>query len=121
MRKFFSQKSKHKTTHQHPILPATTSTLTGSSSLVVSPLTSDKDDETQIATKKQNKTQTTSSHLQHSTTIQLETNPSDSVVNSTSSESRSSEITNSSVLKQDEMEEKSKKLFVVVSGKITND
>ncbi|CAM4801967.1 unnamed protein product [Rotaria magnacalcarata] len=115
MRKFFSQKSKHKTTHQHPILPATTSTLTGSSSLVVSPLTSDKDDETQIATKKQNKTQTTSSHLQHSTTIQLETNPSDSVVNSTSSESRSSEITNSSVLKQDEMEEKSKKLFVVVS------
>jgi tryptophanase len=95
MRKFFSQKSKHKA-HQHQ-------TLTGSSSLVVSPLPLNKDDET--GTKK-SKSQTTSSHSQVITT-----NPTDILIDSTLNESITSE------LKQDENIEKSKKLFVVVSGK----
>ena len=110
MRKFFSQKSKHKA-HQHQILSTTTSTLIESPSLVVSTLPFNKDDETQItsATTKKSKSQVTSSHSQ------TETNP--TIINSTSSESISSEIINNNQLKQDENGEKSKKLFVVVSGK----
>jgi hypothetical protein len=101
MRKFFSQKSKHKA-HQHQTL---STTLPGTSSTV----TFNKDDDTQItstATKK-GKLQTTSSHSQPVPTTQIETN-------STSDESISSEIKTNHQLKQDE---KSKKLFVVVSGK----
>jgi hypothetical protein len=93
MRKFFSQKSKQKA-HQ------TTSTLTGSSALIVSPTSCNKDDETQITRK--SKPQTASSHSQSITT------------NSTSNESISSEQKIANQLKQDE---KSRKLFVVVSGK----
>jgi hypothetical protein len=93
MRKFFSQKSKQKA-HQ------TTSTLTGSSALIVSPTSCNKEDETQITRK--SKPQTTSSHSQSIAT------------NSTSNESISSEQKITNQLKQDE---KSRKLFVVVSGK----
>ncbi|CAF2768927.1 unnamed protein product [Rotaria sp. Silwood2] len=115
MRKFFSQKSKHKT-HQHATLSTTTSTLAGSSSLVVSPLSFNKDDETQIiSTTKKDKSQTTSSHSQTATTNQVEINPTDLLNNSTSNDSVSSDVINNSQLKQDENEEKSKKLFVVVS------
>jgi hypothetical protein len=114
MRKFFSQKSKHKA-HQHQTLSTTTtSTLTGSSSVVVSPSLFNKDDETQttsIATK-QGKSQATSSHSQTETT-----NSTDILINSTSNESISSELKTDNKLKQDENGEKSKKLFVVVSGK----
>jgi hypothetical protein len=95
MRKFFSQKSKHKA-NQHQ-------TLTGSSSLVVSSLPLNKDDD--IGTKK-SKSQTTSSHSQIVTT-----NSTDILIDATLNESITSE------LKQDENIEKSKKLFVVVSGK----
>jgi hypothetical protein len=98
MRKFFSQKSKQKA-HQ------TTSTLTGSSALIVSPTSCNKDDETQITRK--SKPQTTSSHSQSITT-----NSTDLLNESISSEQK---IPNQ--LKQDENGEKSRKLFVVVSGK----
>ncbi|CAF4793352.1 unnamed protein product [Rotaria sp. Silwood1] len=115
MRKFFSQKSKHKT-HQHSTLSTTTSTLTGSSPLVVSPLSFNKDDDTQIiSTTKKGKSQTTSSHTQIATTTQVDINPTDLLNNSTSNDSVSSEITNNNQLKQDDNEEKSQKLFVVVS------
>jgi len=100
MRKFFSQKSKQKA-HQ------TTSTLTGSSALIVSPTSCNKDDETQITRK--SKPQTTSSHSQSTTT-----NSTDLLIKSTSNESISSEQKLTNQLKQDE---KSRKLFVVVSGK----
>ncbi len=100
MRKFFGQKSKHKTVHQHQTLSTTLSPLTGSS------VSTNKDDETEIT--KIGKSQTTSSHSQTVTS----TNPStDILIKSTSNESLSSEV------KQEENIEKSKKLFVVVSGK----
>jgi hypothetical protein len=110
MRKFFSQKSKHKA-NQHQTLSTTTTTtssLTGQSSLVVSPLPLNKDDEIQTISTgtKKSKVQATSSHSQI-----LTTNSTDILLDSTSNESISSE------LKQDENIEKSKKLFVVVSGK----
>jgi hypothetical protein len=108
MRKFFSQKSKHKT-HQHQTL---STTLTGSSSLVVSPAPLNKDDDTTITSTgtKKVKPQATSSHSQSITT--------DVLINSTSNESISSELKIDHPFKQDENIEKSKKLFVVVSGKI---
>jgi hypothetical protein len=100
MRKFFSQKSKQKA-HQHQ-------TLTGSSSPVVLPLLFNKDDETQITTiTKKAKPQLASSHSQ---TVAIETDT------SVDNESIPSEIKTTNQVKQDE---KSKKLFVVVSGKKT--
>jgi len=89
MRKFFSQKSKHKT-HQ------TLSTLTGSSN---------KEDDLLIT--KKGKPQATSSQSQFVTI----NSPTEILIDSTSNESLTSEI------RQEEKNEKSKKLFVVVSGK----
>lgn len=112
MRKFFSQKSKHKA-HQH----STLSTLTGSSSTTTTTTTTTaatKDDET-LFTKK-SKSQVNSSQPQVITTNLAN----ESLIKSTSNESLSSEIKQQQQSHEAEVEEdsdKSKKLFVVVQGK----
>lgn len=101
MRKFFSQKSKHKTT----------STLTGASSTSVTPFT--KDDELQITNSltKKSKSQTTPSQSQI-----LTNSTADLIFEPTTNENISSEQNLNTQFKPDDNEEKSKKLFVVVSG-----
>ena len=101
MRKFFSQKSKHKTT----------STLTGSSSNTVTPFT--KDDELQITSglTRKCKSQTTPSQSQV-----LTNSSADLIFEPTINENTSSEQNLNTQFKPDDNEEKSKKLFVVVSG-----
>ncbi|CAF0807085.1 unnamed protein product [Adineta ricciae] len=100
MRKFFSQKSKHKTT----------STLTGSSSITVTPFT--KDDELQITNSltRKCKSQTTPSQSQV-----LTNSAADLIFEPTINENISSEQNLNTQFKPDDNEEKSKKLFVVVS------
>lgn len=101
MRKFFSQKSKHKTT----------STLTGASSTSVTPFT--KDDELQITNSltRKSKSQTTPSQSQI-----LTNSTADLIFEPTTNENISSEQNLNTQFKPDDNEEKSKKLFVVVSG-----
>ena len=101
MRKFFSQKSKHKT-HQH----STLSTLTGSSTTTTATTTTNKDDDTAFA--KKSKSQSLSSQPQIITTNLSH----ESLIKSKSNESLPSDIK-----PEEEDSEKSKKLFVVVQGK----
>lgn len=127
MRKFFSQKSKQKA-HQHPTL----STVTGSSSPAVVPqATLLRDDEAQISTGAKMKSQASaplspttlaSTPMEASATSDL---PSETTINGTSNESSSTEEflvdqplpTPLPPAAREESREKSKKLFVVVSGK----
>lgn len=105
MRKFFSQKSKHKA-HQH----STLSTLTGSSTTTTTSAaaTTNKDDD--IAFAKKSKSQSLSSQP-HIITTNLSH---ESLIKSKSNESLPSNIR---LDEEEEDSEKSKKLFVVVQGK----